>query len=555
MMLVSAACILLAAVAGSLALAGGPGHAPSSAFADPHAAAPTGNALLQQAEASNFSAHQASLALPAATAPPAPAPPSLADAAPLKSHEVFGFAPYWTLADSSGFNVAGISTLAYFSIGVNADGSLAETGPGWNGYESQALADLITRAHGAGDRVVLAVNCFDQQQLNQLTSSPTAGATLSAALISAIQAKNLDGVNLDFEGQGAGDQAGLTRLVTQVSAAVHAANPHYQVTMDTYASSAGDPNGFYNIPALAPVVDGFFVMAYQLNLAGSPSATSPLTSSMFSDQTTIDQYAAAVPAAKVILGMPYFGYDWPTSDGTLTAQATGPATPISYGQVMAANHPIYWDSVTNTAWTSYQVGTQWHESFFEDATSLFEAAQMASAKNLGGVGIWALGMDGNDASLLNALLGFAPATKAGPAGPATTTTSPPSTSTTTSTSTSTSTTTSTTAPTGDGSTTSTAPPTTTTSTTAPTAHTYSGTWQGVSVAMSLVQGSDIPAADMTTIAGHLSGFTTDDSNVSCLAADPALVVYAVVGVPGEYLVVAQTPTDCADADFTFIAPS
>ena len=82
--------------------------------------------------------------LPAATAPPAPAPPSLADAAPLRPHEVFGFAPYWTLAQSGGFDVTGISTFAYFAVGVNPDGTLAESGAGWNGFESQALASLVT---------------------------------------------------------------------------------------------------------------------------------------------------------------------------------------------------------------------------------------------------------------------------------------------------------------------------------------------------------------------------------------------------------------------------
>jgi len=74
--------------------------------------------------------------------------------------------------------------------------------------------------------------------------------------------------------------------VTAVSAAVHGANPHYQVTMDTYASSAADPGGFYNIPALSPAVDAFFVMEYSLNYASAPEPNSPLTSTMFSDLTT-----------------------------------------------------------------------------------------------------------------------------------------------------------------------------------------------------------------------------------------------------------------------------
>ena len=37
------------------------------------------------------------------------------------------------------------------------------------------------------------------------------------------------------------------------------------MTMDTYASAAGDPTGFYDIAGLAPSVDAFFVMAYDMN--------------------------------------------------------------------------------------------------------------------------------------------------------------------------------------------------------------------------------------------------------------------------------------------------
>ena len=238
-----------------------------------------------------------------------------------------------------------------------------------------------------GDRVVLTVNCFDQTALDHLTADPTAQATLAAALVSAVSAKSLDGVNLDLEGTGSHDQAGLTMLVATVSSALHAVDPHWQVSMDTYASSAGDPQGFYDIAALSPWVDAFFVMAYQLNLSAAPSATSPLTSVMMSDQTTARQYSAVVAPAKVILGVPYYGYDWPTSDGTLAAQASGAAVPITYSQAVSDGHPVYWDAVTNTAWSSYQVGTQWHEDFFEDPSSLYLLATLAQSFHLGGVGI------------------------------------------------------------------------------------------------------------------------------------------------------------------------
>ena len=99
----------------------------------------------------------ATVTLPAATSTPAPAPPSLAGSAPLQSHEIFGYAPYWTLPQSTGFDVKDLTTLAYFSVDANADGTLDESGAGWNGYESQDLVNLVNRSHAAGDRVVLTV--------------------------------------------------------------------------------------------------------------------------------------------------------------------------------------------------------------------------------------------------------------------------------------------------------------------------------------------------------------------------------------------------------------
>ncbi len=503
----------------------------------------------------------------------------MANAAPLRAHEVFGFAPYWTLNQSTGFDVSKLSTIAYFSIDVNPDGSLDQSGPGWNGFQSQDLANLVTRSHVSGDRVVLTVTCFDQGALNALTSSASAPATLSAALLAAIKAKNLDGVNLDFEGSGSADQTGLTRLVTQVSGAIHGANPHYQVTMDTYASSAGDAGGFYNVPALAPAVDGFFVMEYQLNLASNGSAESPLTSTMFSDQKAIAQYVAAVPASKVILGLPYFGIDWPTTDGTLTAQAAGPAKQLALSQITSSGHPVYWDPTTSTAWTSYETGTQWHEAFFEDPTSLYDAAQLATTDNLAGVGIWALGMDGNDPAALSALLGFSPAIKDGAVGPVTTTPSGGSPSTTSSSATTTTATTTTaTTTTATTTTATTIPPTTrttvppsttkgtsTTTTTAPTAppgttttattappYVSVGSWNGQAVDLTVWTGA-VP--DVGSPAGQLTGYATTDPALSCLTTGPDLTVAPIAGEPGQYLVSAAQPSDCVDATFTFSSPS
>lgn len=333
----------------------------------------------------------ATVDLPVATAPPAPAPPQLAVAPPLAAHEVFGFAPYWELVDPAAMDLASLTTIAYFSVDIAGDGRPVTSGPGWDGYRSQALADLVTEAHAHGQRVVLTATCFDQSALDQLTQSPAAQTTLAASLVTLVRAKNLDGVNLDFEGTGSADRAGLDQLVRTVGTTLHATDPHWQFTVDTYGSSATDPAGFFDITGMAAWVDAFVVMAYDMGSTTTPGPTAPLTGPGETDTAVAASYAAAVGGAKVILGLPLYGYDWPTTGPAAGAPATGPPVAVADDQVSPSD-TVYWDPTTGTPWAVYDVGGQWHQVWFDDAVSLAAKAALVGTDGLRGTALWALGM-------------------------------------------------------------------------------------------------------------------------------------------------------------------
>jgi GH18 family chitinase len=157
-------------------------------------------------------------------------------------------------------------------------------------------------------------------------------------------------------------------------------------------------------------VDAFFVMAYQMGgPAGSTSAQ--FGGSDFSAQEALQEYTQVVPASKVILGLPYYGYEWPTTGPGTTATVTGPATPVPDQTILASKQPVYWNQATGTAWFSSETGTQWYQTWFEDPASLALKAQTAGMFGARGVGIWSLGMDGNDPALLSALVGTGPVKK------------------------------------------------------------------------------------------------------------------------------------------------
>jgi hypothetical protein len=325
---VAAIAVLLAGAV--LSAAAAPGHrpalralstpAPPRAPAAPVAAAPSGPepALVEQ---------------PVGLVPPPPFSEH-----PLRPHEIFGFAPYWSLGMAGGYPLRELTTVAYFGVDVAADGSLQQSGEGWSGYVSPELTALVGRAHAAGAGVVLTAKQFDAGTLHRLVNDPAAAPRLGHALVDAIRARGMDGANLDLEGLDGADRAAFATFAVSVSSALHAVNPRWQVTVDTYTNSAWDTAGYFDVARIAPAVDALFVMAYDMQ-GDNPSPVAPLRGARLNDAQSVAAYRATVGASKVILGVPFYGVDWPTSGGDRTATATGKPQPVTYAQLADAGHP------------------------------------------------------------------------------------------------------------------------------------------------------------------------------------------------------------------------
>src|SRR5260221_299801 len=103
-------------------------------------------------------------------------------------------------------------------------------------------------------------------------------ATTVAATVAEVKAKGVDGVNVDYEGLngrcGTSDTSWARHAMTNFISALRAGLPTGSyLSVDTYASSATDPLGFFDVKGMAAKADSFFVMAYDLeysNYAHSP---------------------------------------------------------------------------------------------------------------------------------------------------------------------------------------------------------------------------------------------------------------------------------------------
>jgi hypothetical protein len=194
----------------------------------------------------------------------------------------------------------------------------------------------------------------------------------------------------------------------------------YYLSVDTYASAAADPLGFFDVPTLNGFVDSFFVMAYDLeysNWQRPPlgcatmclGPTAPLSGYYYNDTATTSQYTATVPASKVLLGVPYYGRKACVANGTapnqvptssvvadtyLDAVGEASATEVQAGSYVShrdANDPAgqeRWDTWFNTTLNCTR------QLYWDDTVSLGAKYDIVNSYNLRGVGIWNLNYGG-----------------------------------------------------------------------------------------------------------------------------------------------------------------
>jgi Glycosyl hydrolases family 18 len=356
--------------------------------------------------------------LPSAEGAPAPRLRLPPYRRPLGRHEVVGFVPYYELGAVQGEDFADFTYLVYSALSLRRNGSLVETADsgGWASLEDGGAGGLVAAGHAAGDRVLLSVFAQSQSILGPLTTSPRSSANrLADQLAPLLSHLGFDGVDLDLEGEDASDRAGFVTFVSALSSRLRRIEPSWTIMLNTFPQSVEDPTGFFDVPALAGAVDRIFVMAYDMGDDEIPSANAPLMGATLDDADALASYTAAGLAGKTILGVPFYGYDYPAAAPLLGAAAIGNPYSVTYDEIVASirlhGHRPRWDPTTDTPYTVFKRGGGWHQTWFDDPTSIALKTALAAAFHIVGVGAWELGMVQGQPEMIRVLEGGSPVVK------------------------------------------------------------------------------------------------------------------------------------------------
>ena len=250
-------------------------------------------------------------------------------------------------------------------------------------------------------------------------SSAAARGPAAFAVAAWVQAQGYDGVVLDVESNLESNRDALTDLTWRVRRALAVSNPNALLGFATSILGAhtGSKGAWphFDLVAMSHAVDWFFVMAYGLD-ALDEGQQARANAGLLKVKAGIEAYLAlGVPADKVVLGAPWYGFDntcvigtKPDSRVCIKADAarvvrsvlpyeTYPAPSIS--EIIAqglATTPVQFDEVQGSPWFNYVdngaaatdavMGGAVHQVWFDNPRSLSAKYELARTMGLRGVG-------------------------------------------------------------------------------------------------------------------------------------------------------------------------
>lgn len=280
-----------------------------------------------------------------------------------------------------------LSEVSVFSYGFTAEGRLV--------YPPQDDTWMVNSALQYNTLPMLTLTplndsgSFDNTLITSLVNNPVARDTLLTELLALMVEKGYGGLNIDFEYIRAEDRDAYTEFVRVCAERMHEMG--YPVSVALAPKTSAEQRGLLyegmDYRALGAVADHVLVMTYEWGYTyGPPMAVAPIDKV----RQVIEYAVSEIPADKIMMGIPNYGYDWPLpyERGITRAQSIGNVEAVQIA--IRQNAEIQFNEVAQTPFFTYvREGIQ-HEVWFEDVRSLQAKFELIKEFGLRGPGYWQL---------------------------------------------------------------------------------------------------------------------------------------------------------------------
>jgi len=305
-------------------------------------------------------------------------------AVPAAAYEVSA----WTFGDAASLAVA-TDRGAINEVSVDWYASERDLSVGASGED---LA-FVSTAHASGLQVLATVadvslrsGNFSASISTRIWRTPTSITQHIAALVDLCVTKGYDGIDIDWEAVRTRNKDKFSSFIGQLADAMHA---HGKILSMAVAPKTEEP-GDWSAPrsedyaALGAAVDEFKVMTY--DYSGSWSAPGPIAPPTWMD-AVLTHAESLVPAAKIMMGVPFYGYNWRGRRTTDVASTDAQTLIATYSPT------VHRDPSEEATFTYTDTTGRFHTVFFQDRPAIAAKLQMLRDNHpaIRGIAIWVMG--------------------------------------------------------------------------------------------------------------------------------------------------------------------
>ena len=279
-----------------------------------------------------------------------------------------------------------VTYLTPFTYGITAGGGLLP-------LEDDAM---LSAARQRGTAPVMHLSTltesgqFDTQRAEVVLTDFEVQDRLVAEVLQTVLRKGFAGLDVDFEYLPGELAEAYAAFLSRLQRLLHSRGLFVWAALapKTSASQPGLLYEGHNYAAVGAATDGVLLMTYEWGYTyGPPMAVAPLPNV----RAVLDYAITEIPAEKIFLGIPNYGYDWslPFIQGVTRAQSISNQRAIELA--VEYGIAIQYDETAQSPFFHYtDAGGTVHEVWFEDARSMSAKLRLIAEYGFQGGGFWNL---------------------------------------------------------------------------------------------------------------------------------------------------------------------
>jgi spore germination protein len=249
---------------------------------------------------------------------------------------------------------------------------------------------LIETAHAAAVLVLPSItNGFDPNRTGYVLRNAERRSKFVQRILDEVEEYGYDGVDIDFEAVPDGERDYFTAFIRELADGLHAQKHFLAVAIHARTTDEGGAAGAgaQDWHALGQAVDRFRIMTYDYHWrGGGPGPVAPI----YWVQEVVEYAETQVDAAKIEVGVPFYGYDWVGGEGSAVTWQEIQDLIKQYNPGVELRERDANGEVAES-WFTYRARDGQHTVWFASRRSLEAKLDLLVQYDLAGICIWRLG--------------------------------------------------------------------------------------------------------------------------------------------------------------------